>query len=277
MTFGVHTGLQNTASPSCGRCGAASRHHGFEWISIWDHFYAADGTGNPLLPRGGGQPRRARGDHRARPVRQPRVLASATGTPRCWRTSMATLDQLSDGASRSGSAAGGTRASTTRTASRSRPAGVRLRQVEEAIQCVRGLLTEERRRLRRRVLHAHRRAVRAEADAGARCRSGSAVGGEKVTLRIAARHADGWNVPFVSPDDYAHKVGVLEAHCADAGRDAGRRSRGRSTSASRCATSDLEAQFGNIAEFVRPGGAAPAARRRSSTGSASTRDAGAEW
>ena len=29
--------------------------------------------------------------------------------------------------------------------------------------------------------------------------------GEKRTLRIAARYADGWNVPFVSPETFAHK------------------------------------------------------------------------
>ncbi|MGK2928321.1 MAG: TIGR03560 family F420-dependent LLM class oxidoreductase [Acidimicrobiales bacterium] len=43
-------------------------------------------------------------------------------------------------------------------------------------------------------------------------------GGEKRTLRIAARHAEEWNV-WSEPDQFAHKVSVLEGHCADVGRD----------------------------------------------------------
>lgn len=43
-------------------------------------------------------------------------------------------------------------------------------------------------------------------------------GGEKRTLRIAARHADEWNV-WSEPELFAQKVSVLEAHCADVGRD----------------------------------------------------------
>lgn len=43
-------------------------------------------------------------------------------------------------------------------------------------------------------------------------------GGEKVTLRIAARHADVWNT-WGDPDTMRHKVGVLERHCEDVGRD----------------------------------------------------------
>lgn len=45
--------------------------------------------------------------------------------------------------------------------------------------------------------------------------------GEKKTLRIAARWADGWNLPNGSPDLLRHKVAVLHRHCADAGRDPG--------------------------------------------------------
>jgi alkanesulfonate monooxygenase SsuD/methylene tetrahydromethanopterin reductase-like flavin-dependent oxidoreductase (luciferase family) len=44
-------------------------------------------------------------------------------------------------------------------------------------------------------------------------------GGEKVTLRIAAEHAGGWNVPFIPPDGYRHKSAVLDEHCAAVGRD----------------------------------------------------------
>jgi alkanesulfonate monooxygenase SsuD/methylene tetrahydromethanopterin reductase-like flavin-dependent oxidoreductase (luciferase family) len=43
-------------------------------------------------------------------------------------------------------------------------------------------------------------------------------GGEKRTLRIAARYADEWNV-WSDPELFAQKVSVLEAHCADVGRD----------------------------------------------------------
>ena len=42
-------------------------------------------------------------------------------------------------------------------------------------------------------------------------------------------------------------------------------------------TAISQAQFGNIAEFVRPGRAHRQRRRRWSTGSAQYRDAGAEW
>ena len=43
-------------------------------------------------------------------------------------------------------------------------------------------------------------------------------GGEKRTLRIAAEHADEWNV-WGSPEILRHKIGVLGQHCATIGRD----------------------------------------------------------
>ena len=43
-------------------------------------------------------------------------------------------------------------------------------------------------------------------------------GGEKVTMRIAARWADEWNV-WGTPDVLAHKTAVLDRHCEDLGRD----------------------------------------------------------
>lgn len=43
-------------------------------------------------------------------------------------------------------------------------------------------------------------------------------GGEKVTLRIAAKWAHEWNV-WGTPEILAHKISVLEQHCRDLGRD----------------------------------------------------------
>jgi F420-dependent oxidoreductase-like protein len=43
-------------------------------------------------------------------------------------------------------------------------------------------------------------------------------GGERVTLRIAARHADAWNT-WGDPAVLRHKIGVLHRHCEDLGRD----------------------------------------------------------
>lgn len=44
-------------------------------------------------------------------------------------------------------------------------------------------------------------------------------GGEKRTLRIAARFADHWNFPGGTVDDFRHKRDVLAAHCDAIGRD----------------------------------------------------------
>ncbi len=75
-------------------------------------------------------------------------------------------------------------------------------------------------------------------------------GGERKTLRTVAKWADGWNVPFVSPDEFARKRQVLQRHCEAVGRD---------PAEIRCAVNvalgwkdaDLVAQFNGLAEFFR--------------------------
>jgi alkanesulfonate monooxygenase SsuD/methylene tetrahydromethanopterin reductase-like flavin-dependent oxidoreductase (luciferase family) len=44
-------------------------------------------------------------------------------------------------------------------------------------------------------------------------------GGEQLTLRVVAKHADWWNLPGSTLEVYAHKLEVLRGHCADVGRD----------------------------------------------------------
>ena len=45
-------------------------------------------------------------------------------------------------------------------------------------------------------------------------------GGEKRTLRVAARFANHWNMPFAPPEAFAKKREILLKHCEDVGRDA---------------------------------------------------------
>jgi alkanesulfonate monooxygenase SsuD/methylene tetrahydromethanopterin reductase-like flavin-dependent oxidoreductase (luciferase family) len=44
-------------------------------------------------------------------------------------------------------------------------------------------------------------------------------GGEQLTLRIVAKHADWWNFPGSTLENYVHKLDVLRSHCDAVGRD----------------------------------------------------------
>lgn len=44
-------------------------------------------------------------------------------------------------------------------------------------------------------------------------------GGEKLTLRVVAKHADMWNINGHTVPEYAHKLAVLRQHCQAVGRN----------------------------------------------------------
>jgi F420-dependent oxidoreductase-like protein len=269
----VHTGLQNTSIGELQPLWSHIEELGFDWISIWDHFYAADGTGNP---------------HCLEAVASHAALAATTSRVRCGSlvysvgyrhpavlaNAAATLDQLSGGRITLGLGGGWLADEYHAYGIDFPPVPVRLRQVEEAIQCVRGLLTEEVTSFDGE--HFTLTDARCEPKpVQERLPLWIGGGGEKVTLRTAARYADGWNVPFISPEDYGRKVAILDRHCADAARDPAEITRSVNVG---IAFSDeaLEAQFGNIAEYVRPGVLTGGVNEMVDR-VGRYRDAGAEW
>ena len=141
--------------------------------------------------------------------------APATATRRSWPTPSATIDHLSGGRAELGLGAGWAVSPSTRpTASTSPGPATRLDILEESVACIRSLLRDEvtdfpGEHFTLTDAHCDPKPVQAELPIWV------GGGGEKRTLRIAARYADGWNVPFVSPEVFAHKRLVLHDHCAD--------------------------------------------------------------
>jgi F420-dependent oxidoreductase-like protein len=248
-TFGVHTGLQNTTTRELVDLWRQIEGLGFDWISIWDHFYAADNVGHHCHEAVAAHTALAMATERVRvgslvycaAYRHPAVLANA----------ICTIDHLAGGRAELGLGAGWAEGEYRAYGFPFPRAGARLDLLEEYIQVVRSLLTEE--------VTDHEGPAFTFTDARcepkpvqARLPIWVGGGGERRTLRIAAAHADGWNIPFVSPDEFARKRDVLHRHCADVGRDPGE---------IRCAVNlglawdddNLREQFGGIAELVRPG------------------------
>jgi len=248
--FGVHTGLQHTTLDELVELWRQIESLGFDWISIWDHFYAADLTGNPDCLEA---------------VAAHAALASVTTRVRCGSLvycvgyrhpavlakSITTIDHISHGRADIGLGAGWSQVEYAAYGIPFPPVGERMDMLEEAAACVRGLLRDERTTFDGRHFH-----LRDAANEPRPVQSALPVwiggGGERRTLRIAAQYADGWNVPFVSPEQFAAKRAVLHEWCAKVGRD---------PAEIRCAVNlgyakdedDMAEQFANLRMAVAPG------------------------
>jgi F420-dependent oxidoreductase-like protein len=250
VQFGVHAGLQNTSIAELQDLWRRIEELGFDWISVWDHFYAADATGNP---------------HCLEALTTHTALAGATDRVRCGSlvysagyrhpavlaNAMATLDQVANGRVVLGLGGGWLQQEYDVYGIPYGTPGERLRKLDEYIQCVRGLLTRERTTFEGKFFTL-RDAQCEPKPVQERLPIWIGGGGEKVTLRICAQHADGWNVPFIAPDAWAHKARVLDEHCERVDRDPA--SITKTINVGMAFTDEeLRAQFGAMANYVRPG------------------------
>jgi F420-dependent oxidoreductase-like protein len=246
--FGVHAGLQNTTMRDLIDVWHHAEALGFGWVSVWDHFYAADASGSAECFE-------AVAGHAALACETSTVtvgcLVYSVGYrhPAVLANAIATIDHLSGGRAALGLGAGWHQTEYEAYGIPFPPAGVRLAQLDEAAQCARGLLRDETTTFageyfQLRDAKCEPRPVQAQLPIWI------GGGGERKTLRTVAKWADGWNVPFVSPDEFARKRQVLLRHCEEVGRD---------PTEIRCAVNvalawkdeDLVEQFNGLAEFFR--------------------------
>ena len=97
-----------------------------------------------------------------------------------------------------------------------RPA-VRIRQLEETVEIVKRLWTADDVTYEGRYYHVQNASLNPKPDPLPPIMIGG--GGEQLTLRVVAKHADWWNGGGTR-EVYAHKLDVLRGHCAAIGRDA---------------------------------------------------------
>ncbi len=217
-SFGVHIGPQDMTMDQMRALWRSVDQAGLDWVSIWDHFYEApprDGMGHHFETLTTLAALAADTDH----VRVGcLVFCAAYRNPGVLAKALATLDHLSGGRMEAGFGAGWHEPEYLAYGYDFPPIGQRMNVLEETVQIVRSMLRQDHTTFEGRHYSVY----------NATCQPPPVqsplpiwVGGEgeKRTLRIAARFADAWNVPYIAPERFRHLCGVLDDWCRTEGRD----------------------------------------------------------
>lgn len=218
VSLGVHVGQQNMAMDDLRRLWRKLDDRRVDWISAWDHFYEAP-------PKGGTQPHfeaLATLGALAAETRHARIgcLVFYVGyrNPALLAKAATTLDHISGGRFELGLGAGWHIWEASAYGYPFPDIGTRLDMLEEAVQVVRRMLTEERTTFSGKHFQVDD-ATCLPAPIQPRLPIWVGGVGEKRTLKIVADHADGWNAAYLSPEEFGRVNGVLNHWCEDEGRD----------------------------------------------------------
>lgn len=287
VALGAHVGQQNFEMDEMRALWRWLDDHGFDWISAWDHIYEAppDMAGGPgtvphfeavaTLAALAVETTNARLGCLVFYVgyRNPGLLAKAA----------ITIDHLAGGRFELGLGAGWHEWEAEAYGYEFPPVGTRLDMLEEAVQLIgplvgggrfesdgpvpsdgdgNGVATSEPTRTsfagRHYRLH-EASCLPPPAQGGLPILVGGV--GERRTLPMAARHADGWNAAYIPPDHFARLNRILDARCVDIDRDPATIERsvnlifamGADESRARQAEAELAEQWGARADRVRGG------------------------
>ena len=218
MQFGIHLIQQNIEIAECRRLWRWADRAGFDWFDVSDHFYESPMTEKQgpyleclaclaALACDTGQLRIGT-VVLAMDYRHPAVLANA----------LAAIDQLSGGRLEVGLGAGWNEQEYAAYGIPFEPIGRRLDALEEGLQVIRLLFTERRANFNGRFFQL-RDALCEPKPLQPRVPIWIGGNGERRTLRLIAQYADGWNSPYVTAEQWARLLGVLDRHCEDVGRD----------------------------------------------------------
>lgn len=217
IKLGAHVGQQNMPMATM-RALWRKLDPKVDWISAWDHFYEAPPAGGTI-------------EHFEAMTTLGALAADTTHArlgclvfyvgyrnPASIAKAAATLDHISGGRFELGLGAGWHEQEARAYGYDFPPVGIRLDMLDEATTIIRGLLTQDRTTFTGKhysVDNASNLPVPLQA------RMPIWIGGlgEKKTLRLVAKHADGWNAAYTTPENFARLSGILDEWCEKQGRD----------------------------------------------------------
>ena len=217
ITFGIHIGPQNISIEELRRLWTYADQNGFKWISVWDHLYEAppvDGNSPhfeavALMSAIACETKNVEiGNY---------VFCMAYRNPAVLLKSLITIDHLSGGRCAIGLGAGWHVMEHEAYGFTFRAPRQRLDMLEEGTRIIRMLMEQDSTTFDGEYFHMSNARMNPKPLHQMPIWIGGR--GEKRTLRIAARHADGWNVPYISPAEFRHKCQVLDGWCEKEGRD----------------------------------------------------------
>jgi alkanesulfonate monooxygenase SsuD/methylene tetrahydromethanopterin reductase-like flavin-dependent oxidoreductase (luciferase family) len=260
MRFGIHAGPQDCTIDELRRLWRVAD-ESFHWCSVWDHLYSVSDLNDPAKPAFEGVATMAALASTTRRVRVGcLVFCVCFRSPSVLAKAAVTIDHLSEGRCELGIGSGWNEMEARAWGVPFGSVRERLDQLEETASILRRLFDGER----VTVDGGHYRLDDAIClPRPVQPRLGLWIGGQgkQRLLRLVARYADGWNVPFLAPEIYADRNRTLDEWCDREGRDPRTIRRtvnlglaiGEDAAAVRRQEENLQLMFGPMTDFVRPG------------------------
>ncbi len=220
MTFGIHIGHMGGPLDEMRKLWRFADTMGFDWFSVSDHFQESPPQGGDLDCFEAITTLTAAAIETTRVRLGSCVYCINYRNPGLLAKSLTTIDHLSGGRVDCGIGAGWHELEYRAFGIPFERIGVREDQLEEYAQVLRRLFDPAERRSWFTGTHfTLDNAPNNPKPLQQRIPIWIGGRGEKRTLRAAARHADGWNAPYLGPDEWKQKSDVLTSWCEKEGRD----------------------------------------------------------
>jgi len=214
----MHAGPQDLSVDELTHLWRTADESGFHWVSVWDHFYA-----NPLVDRRNpcfeGVAAMSALATLTRNVQVGcLVFCALFRTPGLLAKAAVTIDHLSGGRAQIGIGAGWLEEEFREFGYGFPPLGRRLDQLEEALAVTRSLLRDDETTFHGKYYQLDG-AVCAPKPVNTELPIWVGGRGKERTPVLAARYADGFNMPYLPPDSVRDRLLRVAAECEALGRD----------------------------------------------------------